>query len=63
MNTTDHEPKTWESLKQVIANSTGFEKWKRSRSVDSNTTELNPELRLDELVASYLRETLETLAY
>jgi hypothetical protein len=56
---------TWENLKQVITDSTGFEKWKRSRLVETNTNDqklLDPRL-VDELVTSYLRETLETLAY
>lgn len=61
MSTT--EPTTWENLKQVIASSSGFEKWKRSRLVDNATNESNSDLKLDELVTNYLRETLETLAY
>lgn len=55
---------TWENLKQAITGSTGFEKWKRSRLVETNNNDLKNDQRvIDELVTSYLRETLETLAY
>jgi len=46
---------TWEELKQIIASSSGFEKWQRSRVLENQT--------IDQLVTHYLRETLETLAY
>lgn len=49
----------WESLKQAIAASSGFQRWRLERSVDGKFSGLN----LDHLVRSYLRETLETLAY
>jgi len=72
---------TWDNLKQAITGSTGFEKWKRSRLVETNNNEQKPNQKIeqkieqkidqrlldqrliDELVTSYLRETLETLAY
>jgi hypothetical protein len=58
---------TWENLKQVITGSTGFEKWKRSRSIELHSSDQKPDQKsdriVDELVSSYLRETLETLAY
>jgi hypothetical protein len=54
---------TWENLKQVIASSSGFDKWQRSRETSAETLERGSETYLDELVTSYLRETLETLAY
>ncbi|MBD2100507.1 hypothetical protein [Leptolyngbya sp. FACHB-261] len=54
------DPETWESLKRVIFSSSGFSRWHQERlghqGIDPNTLP-------DELVRSYLRETLETLAY
>jgi hypothetical protein len=47
----------WESLKQAISQSSGFQRWQAERGdglVGSG---------LDSLVRTYLRETLETLAY
>ncbi|WP_421659006.1 hypothetical protein [Leptothermofonsia sp. ETS-13] len=49
----------WHSLKQAIAASSGFKRWQLERSSDGRASGLN----LDTLVRSYLRETLETLAY
>ncbi|MEB3292537.1 MAG: hypothetical protein VKJ24_05215 [Synechococcales bacterium] len=49
----------WESLKQAISQSSGFQRWKLERSADQRS----PEVTLDFLVHLYLRETLETLAY
>ncbi|MEE3715680.1 hypothetical protein V2H45_02850 [Tumidithrix elongata RA019] len=54
---------TWQNLKQVIASSSGFDKWQRSRETSVESAERSNDTYLDELVASYLRETLETLAY
>lgn len=48
----------WQSLKQAIAASSGFKRWKLERGVHGK-----PADSLDDLVQSYLRETLETLAY
>ncbi|AFY72209.1 hypothetical protein Syn7502_00034 [Synechococcus sp. PCC 7502] len=66
MNLTQPDTKNWESLKQVIAGSSGFEKWRRTRLAETYGKDQKQELnsdRIDELVTSYLRETLETLAY
>lgn len=49
----------WESLKQAIANSSGFQTWRLEQSQELTGTSTN----LDALVRRYLRETLETLAY
>ncbi len=57
------DTETWQNLKQVIASSSGFEKWQRSRDKDSNKLDLPNDANLDQLITSYLRETLETLAY
>jgi hypothetical protein len=58
------DTETWNNLKQVITSSTGFERWKRSRLVETYNNEQKHDQKLiDELVTSYLRETLETLAY
>jgi len=60
------DTETWENLKQVITGSTGFEKWQRSRAFETNNSDQKPgtsHQTIDELVTSYLRETLETLAY
>ena len=65
------DPKVWSDLKQAIATSSGFDKWQRSRHGDpkndpkdnfSKDTQMQESV-LDDLVRSYLRETLETLAY
>lgn len=48
----------WKSLKNAIANSSGFQSWRseqRSAIADTSSDE--------QLVRLYLRETLETLAY
>ena len=47
----------WNSLKQAIANSSGFQSW---RSEQSSAAQDTP---VEKLVRLYLRETLETLAY
>lgn len=49
----------WYSLRQAIAASSGFDRWKQERGAHDKPSDLT----LDELVQSYLRETLETLAY
>lgn len=46
----------WNSLKQAIANSSGFQSWRSEQSVSEDTS-------VEKLVRLYLRETLETLAY
>ncbi len=65
------DPKVWGNLKQAIATSSGFDKWQSSRHGDKaidkaaadKPTSLSQEGALDDLVRTYLRETLETLAY
>jgi hypothetical protein len=59
--TPQQDTETWDNLKQVITGSTGFERWKRSRLVENE--QKHDQKLIDELVTSYLRETLETLAY
>jgi len=49
----------WESLKQAIANSSGFNRWQQEQLADNSLNVLS----LDTQVRRYLRETLETLAY
>ncbi len=49
----------WESLKQAIANSSGFKCWQEEQTPES--TDLSRSL--DFQVRHYLRQTLETLAY
>ncbi|MBW4466826.1 MAG: hypothetical protein KME07_15490 [Pegethrix bostrychoides GSE-TBD4-15B] len=53
------EDATWNSLKQVIAQSSGFQRWLAERASLGQTQSL----QLEQLVSRYLRETLETLAY
>ena len=57
------DPKVWSHLKQAISTSSGFDKWQRSRNGDPKDVVAVQESVLDDLVRSYLRETLETLAY
>jgi hypothetical protein len=54
------EDEIWGNLKQAIANSSGFQRWQAERLVSKPYVE---DLSLDQLVRTYLRETLETLAY
>jgi hypothetical protein len=49
----------WDNLKRAISQSSGFQRWVADRALDI-TAEGQA---LDALVHSYLRETLETLAY
>lgn len=50
----------WDSLKQAIAATSGFQRWQlEGLNLHSQPQELN----LDHQVRRYLRETLETLAY
>ncbi len=62
LNATDRQgaeqPHIWERLKDAIASSSGFQSWQLERQIDR----LQPG-SLDHQVRSYLRETLETLAY
>jgi hypothetical protein len=54
------EDATWDSLKQAIATSSGFQRWRSERSAADAEIQ---NLSLEQLVSRYLRETLETLAY
>ena len=53
------EAQIWDSLKQAIADSSGFQRWQLESRVGDRLQDLNLDLR----VRKYLRETLETLAY
>lgn len=55
------EDATWHSLNQVIATSSGFQRWLAERALAN--TQLQQNSSLEQLVSLYLRETLETLAY
>ncbi len=59
LNRLPEDSDIWHNLKQAIAASSGFKRWQLERSADGKFNGLN----LDTLVRSYLRETLETLAY
>ncbi|NEQ32733.1 MAG: hypothetical protein F6K04_17300 [Leptolyngbya sp. SIO4C5] len=48
----------WQSLKQAIASSSGFQRWQSEQ--EGKAVE---QVSLDQQVRRYLRETLETLAY
>jgi hypothetical protein len=52
----DHH--TWEHLKQAIAASSGFQRWQQEQ-LESGKNRDDADAR----ICSYLRETLETLAY
>jgi len=49
----------WENLRSAIAASSGFTSWQLENGFDVTESQDG----LDEQVRSYLRETLETLAY
>lgn len=53
------ENQVWDSLKRAIAESSGFNGWKTEQELDKRLADIS----LDTLVHTYLRETLETLAY
>jgi hypothetical protein len=48
----------WENLKHAIAASSGFQRWQ-----EEQLEEVSKKDDLEQKVCSYLRETLETLAY
>ncbi len=50
---------TWVSLRQAIANTSGFRRWQIEKGLNDQSSDQS----LDQLVQRYLRETLETLAY
>ena len=49
----------WCSLKSAIGASSGFQRWQLELNFDTQ----QPNATIDQQVRSYLRETLETLAY
>lgn len=49
----------WGSLKSAIGASSGFQRWQLELNFESQQAPVS----LDQQVRSYLRETLETLAY
>lgn len=53
------EQAVWQSLKEAIATSSGFQRWQEQQQSNSSVTEANIDIK----VRRYLRETLETLAY
>ncbi|WP_066384480.1 MULTISPECIES: hypothetical protein [unclassified Anabaena] len=55
--TASRNPEIWQNLQHAIAASSGFQRWQLE-----SYTQLQ-ELRLEQQVQRYLRETLETLAY
>jgi hypothetical protein len=55
----ENDREVWESLKQAIAASSGFQCWQEEKSPNEQLEQVN----LDAQVSCYLRETLETLAY
>jgi hypothetical protein len=57
-STPDHE--VWQNLKGAIAESSGFKRWQAEKLVSDEPLEPTP---LEIQVRSYLKETLETLAY
>ncbi|MEM8780604.1 MAG: hypothetical protein AAGF26_17410 [Cyanobacteria bacterium P01_G01_bin.49] len=54
----EQEQEVWESLQQAIADCSGFQQWQAQQE-----TTKQDDSSLDQQVRSYLRETLETLAY
>ena len=56
----EEEALVWDSLKQAIALTSGFQKWQLGCEVDGDEQQ---NMSLDKRVSLYLRETLETLAY
>ncbi|WP_413161530.1 hypothetical protein ACL6C3_23295 [Capilliphycus salinus ALCB114379] len=55
----EEDSQIWHSLKQAIASSSGFQNWQ----LEHLSTKQHPQMNLDRQVRTYLRETLETLAY
>ncbi|MFM9266864.1 hypothetical protein [Tychonema sp. BBK16] len=49
----------WDSLKCAISSSSGFQRWQLELNFESHQANVS----MDQQVRSYLRETLETLAY
>lgn len=55
----DEDSQFWVNLKEAIATSSGFQRWQLEQDGETKQEAVN----LDQQVRSYLRETLETLAY
>ena len=55
----EEDREIWNSLKEVIAHSSGFQRWQEQTNPKAESEETS----LDEQVRGYLRSTLETLAY
>ncbi|WP_299412437.1 hypothetical protein [Acaryochloris sp. IP29b_bin.148] len=55
----DHTDVFWPDLREVISGSSGFKRWVLEQGLDANAQGTT----LDILVRSYLKQTLETLAY
>jgi len=53
-STLKEDQEIWQSLKQAISKSSGFQRWQNENKLDMN---------IDEQVKQYLRSTLEALAY
>ncbi|BAB75533.1 hypothetical protein ACN23B_19250 [Anabaena sp. FACHB-709] len=51
------DPDIWSNLQYAIATTSGFQRWQLESNIQLK------ELRLEQQVQRYLRETLETLAY
>ena len=49
----------WESLKDAISQSSGFQRWRLEHQLAGGSLDIN----LENQVSHYLRQTLETLAY
>ena len=49
----------WVSLKKAIGSSSGFQRWQLELNFENQQANVS----IDQQVRSYLRETLETLAY
>lgn len=59
-NSFSRDSAVWGNLKQAIANSSGFKRWLTEQLIKDQELEKES---IDVQVRSYLRETLETLAY
>ncbi|HIK26095.1 MAG TPA: hypothetical protein IGP91_10575 [Thermosynechococcus sp. M46_R2017_013] len=53
-------PEVWNSLKQAIAHSSGFQRWLSEKQA---SVLLEQPTDLEACVTAYLRQALETLAY
>ncbi|MGF1460741.1 MAG: hypothetical protein ACFBSG_17150 [Leptolyngbyaceae cyanobacterium] len=58
MRQASEDGEIWANLREAIANSSGFQGWQQQQCQSDMVR-----LPLDQRVRTYLRETLETLAY